>query len=274
MPSVSAMKARMSQTWPASPGSPNSMASRESVSTAGSVKGDPFGMSFNNTGEDNMRTDGSRLDPHFEDVCRGTVGFQTQQLVVGTLSTSRIMSKEGGIGGESLFTTSPSRLANYFRGDGAVYAQYDINQASYSGGALPEPWCACMSRSTGKVYYHNPDTQENRWEPPLYPLSRNWRMELSPQSGAVFYVHKESGKWQWKRPVDEQFSDLQGAGHADMKALQIWRDRNPSLDPNFAGLERLPAAQKALEALPPPLDPRMAALVPVEADQDSDEGRG
>merc|ERR1712173_171544 len=94
-------------------------------------------MSFSNA--NTMSYDGRQMDPQFEDICRATVGFETQQLVVNALNQSKCMSRDGGIGGESVYVTSPSRLANFFRGDGAVYAQYELSSASYSGGALPDP---------------------------------------------------------------------------------------------------------------------------------------
>mmetsp|Transcript_11963 Transcript_11963/g.38499 ORF Transcript_11963/g.38499 Transcript_11963/m.38499 type:complete len:204 (+) Transcript_11963:101-712(+) len=86
--------------------------------------------------------DGLLLDADFEHICRTTVAAQSQRLVLQTMHQAKVLSKEGGIGGESVVTTSPSRLANFFRGDGAVYAQYNLAAATYSGGALPTPWTA------------------------------------------------------------------------------------------------------------------------------------
>mmetsp|Transcript_72884 Transcript_72884/g.236820 ORF Transcript_72884/g.236820 Transcript_72884/m.236820 type:complete len:254 (+) Transcript_72884:101-862(+) len=207
--------------------------------------------------------DGLLLDADFEHICRTTVAAQSQRLVLQTMHQAKVLSKEGGIGGESVVTTSPSRLANFFRGDGAVYAQYNLAAATYSGGALPTPWTACRSRTTGKVYYANAETGATQWEPPLYPLCREWKTEQSPQSGAIFYVHKETGKWQWERPVDEDFTAFQGAGNSDSKALQLWQARHGSYaNPDFAGLEDLPAAQTAMQkALPAIADEPMSPML-------------
>mmetsp|Transcript_11965 Transcript_11965/g.38510 ORF Transcript_11965/g.38510 Transcript_11965/m.38510 type:complete len:227 (+) Transcript_11965:101-781(+) len=180
--------------------------------------------------------DGLLLDADFEHICRTTVAAQSQRLVLQTMHQAKVLSKEGGIGGESVVTTSPSRLANFFRGDGAVYAQYNLAAATYSGGALPTPWTACRSRTTGKVYYANAETGATQWEPPLYPLCREWKTEQSPQSGAIFYVHK---------------------------ALQLWQARHGSYaNPDFAGLEDLPAAQTAMQkALPAIADEPMSPML-------------
>lgn len=204
----------------------------------------------------NPPEDGHFLDADFEEVCRATVAAEKRRMVMHTMRRSQQLQRvaEDVIGGESVFRASPERLANFFKTEGAVYSRYDLSSPFVSGGALPQPWTAVRSRTTGRTYYANTDTGETQWEPPLYPLSREWTMHTSPQSGAVFYVNKETGKAQWDRPVDEMFLDLQ-AGHTDAEALKIWRERNEKAEYGFAGLEYHPDAQATLLALPcPPYD--------------------
>jgi len=196
--------------------------------------------------------DGERLDADFSDICRMTVAVQRGAMLANTFNANRHASNDHVVGGESLVTTTPSRLLDFFARDGAVYSQYDLSRRELAGGALPAPWKAVRSKTTGKVYYYNEETQESKWEPPLYPLHHDWVAETSPQTGAVFYVNKFNGKWQWERPVDEHFLDLQGAGHSDAEALRMWRERHGQVDLGLAGLEDVEACKVALSKLPAP----------------------
>ncbi|CAE8654262.1 unnamed protein product [Polarella glacialis] len=59
--------------------------------------------------------------------------------------------------------------------------------------ALPPGWFCATSRSSGKVYYYNENTQEATFECPAVdpPLPEGWTKQVSKSTGRVYYFHAE-----------------------------------------------------------------------------------
>merc|ERR1712151_1467700 len=103
----------------------------------------------------------------------------------------------------SMITVTRPRLRAFLAGEGAVYQQYDLANATYMGGPLLEGWEACKSRTSGRMYYLNRKTGETQWEVPEAPLHPHWVEKKSQSTGASFYVHRDTGQNTWTRPLDE-----------------------------------------------------------------------
>lgn len=143
------------------------------------------------------------LDPSFAVQCEMQITEERDDLVDAVLSQPSVLPL-ARCATASLITVTRPRLRAFLAGEGAVYSQYDLRNATYMGGPLLEGWEACRSRSTGRMYYLNRTTMETQWEYPEVPLHPEWVEKSSRSTGASYYVNKRTSQNSWTRPVDEE----------------------------------------------------------------------
>jgi hypothetical protein len=81
-------------------------------------------------------------------------------------------------------------------------------ESNNGSSALPAPWEERVSRSTGDVYYFNPETDESTYERPgaartaARVLPAPWEERVSRSSGDVYYFNSETGESTYTYPGD------------------------------------------------------------------------
>ncbi len=79
-------------------------------------------------------------------------------------------------------------------------------ESTTGASVLPAPWEERVSRSTGEVYYFNPETDESTYDRPgeartdARGLPSPWEERVSRSSGEVYYFNSETGESTYNHP--------------------------------------------------------------------------
>jgi len=83
---------------------------------------------------------------------------------------------------------------------GKTVSQWEAEQDKFADQPkLPPGWIRIQSRTTGKVYFYNKETQESSFEA---PLPEGWTQQVSKSTGKTYYFNARKNKSTFVRPFE------------------------------------------------------------------------